>query len=146
MRVSRSIFLIACACNAFFAAYGTFLREEHGLALSLFGFFGGALSVLMALVLGFLVLLETPARERAWIKATLVFLTLGPVAYWTILWPAAIDTVCIGRGCYSAAGQAFTMNARQDVEQSQAAMAVVALIALVCAARASAVRSRRLAT
>lgn len=135
-RIARPIFLIACACNLVFAWVGAFAVEGHMLIGRPLAPFGGGLAFLVAMALGLMLLSHHRGMHRAWIKAALVFLVLGPVVFWSLQWPAAAHSVCIGRFCYSEQAIAFHMRMLGDVVQSQLAMTAVALAALFCATKA----------
>ena len=131
-RIARPVFLTACGCNLAFAIIGAFAIEGQYIVGNPLATLGGGVSFAVAAVSGLIILRDYDGMHRAWIKAALVFLILGPLAYWGLQWPAAVDTVCID--CQvSAAVQARAIG---DVMQSQMAMIAVALAALFCAARA----------
>ncbi len=100
----------------------------------MFALVGGGFAFVVAMTLGTISLLRLQPEERASVKVALVFLALGPLAFWGLLWPAAIDTICIARGCYSAAAVEYRVRMIADVEQSQLVMAVLAWAAAACAA------------
>lgn len=106
---------------------------------------GGGLAFLVAATLSLILLSQHRGMHRPWIKAALVFLVLGPIAFWGLQWPAATDSICIGRFCYSEQAVAFHMRMLGDVIQSQMAMTAAALAALVCSMRAIAVTFGELA-
>lgn len=136
-RFAKPTFLVACICNLVFASVGG-LAAEHHLATRLLAMFGGGLSFVVATTLALLILGQRRGMHRRWVKAALVFLILGPLAFWGIQWPAAVNTTCIaGHRCYDEASIAFQMRALGDVIQSQIAMIGAALAALFCATRAA---------
>lgn len=125
-------FSAACACNLVFSISGAFTVEGLYVWLNIAAF-SGALSFAVSVVLGLLIVSDRNAAQRAWVKAALVFLVLGPVAFWLLQWPAAVDTVCLGR-CYGDAYFASRLRAAADVLQTHAAMVAVAAAAVFCAA------------
>jgi hypothetical protein len=130
---AKPAFLTACACHATFALLGAFTVENLG-GLGFSVFVAGALAFTTAGALGLRLLLnDDQGAHRRWIKAALVFLALGPLAFWFLQWPAIHSTMCLDR-CFDAV---FEMRARGDVVQSQIAMIAVAFAALFCATRAT---------
>jgi hypothetical protein len=130
---ARLVFLAACACHAAFPLMGA-LATEYPAAIDLvFVLIAGALAFITAGALGLRLLLnEDEGMHRQWIKAALVFLALGPLAYWFLQWPA-IDCTMLDR-CFDAG---FEKRALGDIVQSQIAMIGVAFAALFCATRAT---------
>jgi hypothetical protein len=142
----RPVFLAACAGNLAFAITGALAIEIQAPVAGAIAVFGGAAAFLVGVALGVRILTHDGGMHRKWIKAGLVFLILGPLGFWGLLWPAMVDTICIaGHRCYSEAAIAFHARAIGDVIQSQFAMIAVALAALVCAARAMSVTLDELA-
>lgn len=144
-RFARPFFLIACVCSLVFAWVGAFAVEGHMLIGRPLAPIGGGLAFLVAATLSLILLSQHRGMHRPWIKAALVFLVLGPIAFWGLQWPAATDSICIGRFCYSEQAVAFHMRMLGDVIQSQMAMTAAALAALVCSMRAIAVTFGELA-
>lgn len=145
-RLAKPTFLVACTCNLAFAAFGGLSIEDYHLATRLLTIFGGGLSFVVAATLAFIILQQHQGMHRPWVKAALVFLVLGPIAFWGIQWPAAVDSICVaGHRCYSEAAITFQMRVMGDVIQSQWAMIAVALAALLCATRATTVTLDELA-
>jgi hypothetical protein len=129
---AKSAFIIACSCNVAFSIMSlpseTPLIGAHPLVV-----IGGAGAFLVATVIGVIILFESSGLHRAWVKAALVFLALGPLAFWFLQWPAASSLLCFD--CTIA--PAVQARAIGDIVQSQFAMTAVALAALFCAARAT---------
>jgi hypothetical protein len=74
-------------------------------------------------------------------KAALVFLVLGPIAFFGLLYPISRELM-ISSHCYNEIR--FTCQALvSDVTQSQFLMAVVAWCAVACAALAASSRANR---
>lgn len=88
---------------------------------------GGALSFIVAVVAAFFILRGGESFDRPWIKAALVFLVLGPLAFWGLQMPASAEAI---------AGGAMYGRAMDDIFQSQLAIIAVAVAATFCAARA----------
>jgi hypothetical protein len=124
------VFVVACVCHALFASAGMWRIEGFHLAGdNTLAFLGGPLAYVVAVTLGLLTF-----DRSTWKKAAFVFLVLSPIAFWGLLWPAARDTLCIARDCYSPEARAYQSRVLADVVQSQFAMAVVAWAAAACAA------------
>lgn len=136
--IAKPVFVTACACNLAFSIFGAIEVEAHYLVLHPVTLIGGGLSFTVAAALALFMLQEKVGMERGWIKAGLVFLVLGPLAFWGLQWPAATDTLCIDGGLCCGETLASHMRTLADVVQSQLAMIVVALAAVFCAARAMA--------
>lgn len=132
-RLARPIFLAACACNLAFSISGAFAVDGFYIAVNIAAL-GGALSFMVATVLGLVIVSDRTAVQRHWIKAAMVFLTLGPVAFWSLQWPAARHAICMGWRCYGETAIAFRLHAAADVVQTHAAMVAVAAAAVFCAA------------
>jgi len=131
---AKPAFLAACACHAVIALIGGVTIENYYGVTDLFVLVVGALAFIAAAALGIRLLLnDDEGIHRRWIKAALVFLTLGPVAYWFLQAPAISGMICIDT-CYSAA---FEVRARADIIQSQVAMIGVGFAALFCATKAT---------
>jgi hypothetical protein len=137
--IAKPVFVTACATNLACSIIGMFgLGGDHP-PLYLAAMLGGGLAFIVAAFFAFVILTQRDGMDRPWIKAALVFLILGPLGFWGLQWPAAVDAICIaGHRCYSDEAIAFQMHAIADVVQSQIAMIVVALAAVFCAARAMA--------
>jgi hypothetical protein len=136
--VAKPVFVTACACNLAFSIFGAIEIEAQHLVLHPLTLIGGGLSFAVAAALGLFILQEKAGMERGWIKAALVFLVLGPLAFWSLQWPAATDTLCIDVRPYCGETLASHMRTLADIVQSQMAMIAVALAATFCAARAMA--------
>jgi hypothetical protein len=131
---ARPAFLTACACHAAFALMGALATEYPAAIYAVFVLIAGALAFITAGALGLRLLLnQDEGMHRRWIKAALVFLALGPLAYWFLQWPAIDCTMWLDR-CFDAG---FEERALGDAVQSQIAMTGVAFAALFCAARAT---------
>ncbi len=136
--IAKPAFVIACACNLAFSMLGAFEIEGYRAGIDGIALIGGGLSFAVAAALALLILQTQSGMERVWIKAALVFLILGPLAFWGLQWPAAEDTVCIDGGLYCGESLASRMRTLGDIAQSQLAMIAVALAATFCATRAMA--------
>lgn len=128
---ARPAFLTACACNFAFAIMAA--AEPPLAAASILTMFGGAAAFIVAMTLGVIILSDDGGKHHAWTKAALVFLALGPAAFWFLLWPAASTLVCID----CSLSPTHETRALGDVLQSHVAMIAVALAALFCATRAT---------
>jgi hypothetical protein len=126
-------FAVTCAVHAYFAASGVIVTDERHLLLRLFVLFGGGAAFVIATILGVIAVRRASGSARVWAKSALVFLALGPAAFWLLLRRALNNTVCIGGGCYGPEAQAFIARAVADIEQIQFSMAAIALAALFCA-------------
>jgi hypothetical protein len=129
--VARPAFLAACATNVALAVTGAVAIEAQSPVVNVAALIGGAVACIVAAALAINLLMDTRDVHRGWIKAALVFLVLGPLAFWGLQWPAAAGTLCIDN-CISPAQH---MRLLGDIEQSQWAMIAVSLAALFCAAR-----------
>src|SRR5262249_4125828 len=104
------------------------------------------IAFVIAALCAFVILRDPEGLDRPWVKASLVFLVLGPLAFWGIQWPAAADSICLaGHRCYSEEALAYQARALGDVIQSQIAMIVVAGAAVFGAGRAMSVTLDELA-
>lgn len=131
--VSRPIFITACAANLALAIIGGVTVVNQAPTSNLFPLLAGPLAFFAAAIVGFSLLLERKqGMHRGWIKAALIFLALGPLAFWFLQTPALGDLQCID--CTIPAE--VQARALGDIVQAQGAMIAVALTALVCAARA----------
>ena len=146
MRQSVHLFLFVAVCgvHAFYAiaAAGAVSAWAswplvHELPVRTYPLFTSVPATIAAILLGFVVVAETEGQARLWLKAALVFVMLDPIAWWTIFWPNATRLACIGQGCYSATAIADMRAATVDMSQAQAALAIVACAALVCAVHAT---------
>ncbi|QGZ94141.1 hypothetical protein [Terricaulis silvestris] len=135
--IAKPVFVTACACNLAFSVIGIYGFESHRPASFFVANLGGGLAFAVAAALAFLLLRESPSMDRPWIKAALVFLVLGPLAFWGLQMPAAAEAICIDQ-CHGADSATIQARAVADIVQSQIAMIVVALAATFCAARAMA--------
>jgi hypothetical protein len=131
--LARPFFLAACGCNLAFSLSGAFAVDGFHIAVNVAAL-GGALSFIVATVLGLAIVGDHSALQRQWIKAAMVFLTLGPVAFWSLQWPAARNAICMGWRCYGETAIAFRLHAAADVVQTHVAMVAVAAAAVFCAA------------
>lgn len=129
---ARPAFVIACTCNAAFSILSMPTLEPVLVGAHPLMLMGGALAFVVAAVLGAIVLFGDGRVHHAWTKAALVFLALGPLAFWFLQWPAVITFVCFD--CTIA--PEIQARAIGDIFQSQFAMIAVALGALFCATRA----------
>jgi hypothetical protein len=135
--IAKPVFVAACACNLACSIVGILGLGGELPYLYFAAMLGGGLAFIVAAFFAFVMLAQRDGMDRPWIKAALVFLGLGPLGFWGLQWPAAVDAICIaGHRCYSDEAIAFEMRAVADVFQSQIAMIVVALAAAFCAARA----------
>ena len=128
---ARPAFLTACACHFVLSTLSA-PSVAPLLGANPVVLMGGALAFAVAATLGVIVLLGDAGMYKGWTKAALVFLTLGPLAFWFLQWPAIKDLLCFD--CTIAAD--VQARALGDIMQSQFAMIAVALAALFCAARA----------
>jgi hypothetical protein len=128
---ARPAFLTACACHFALSVLST-PNVAPALGANPLVQMGGALAFVIAATLGIIVLLGDGGMHKAWTKAALVFLTLGPLAFWFLQWPAISGLLCFD--CTIATD--VQARAFGDIMQSQIAMIAVALAALFCAARA----------
>ncbi len=133
-RSAKLAFVAACACNLAFSVMSAYAFET----VSYPAFIGGGLAFVVAAALALMVLRDSDGLDRTWIKAALVFLALGPVAFWTLEMPATAEVICIDR-CYGVQTEAIIERALADVAQSRIAMVAAASAAVVCAVRAIAV-------
>lgn len=129
---AKPVFVTACICNLAFSGLGAFALEGAFPSLGLLAAIGGGLSFVIAAFAAIVALRDSGGRHRPWIKAALVFLVLGPLAYWGLQMPAAAEANCVN-ACETAAAQARAIG---DVIQSQIAMVAVAVAAAFCATRA----------
>jgi len=129
--VARPAFLAACATNVALAVTGAVAIEAQSPAVNVAALIGGAIAFIVAAALAINLLMDTRDVHRHWIKAALVFLILGPLAFWGLQWPAAAGTLCLDN-CVSSAEHLRLLG---DIEQSQWVMIAVSLAALFCAAR-----------
>lgn len=129
---ARPAFLTACACNVAFAIMGATAAPPLA-AADILTMFSGAAAFIVAMTLGVIVLSDDGGKHHVWVKAALVFLALGPAAFWFLLWPAVSAAVCLDCSI-SAAQQARAFG---DIVQSHVAIVAVALAALVCATKAT---------
>lgn len=136
---AKPVFVAACACNLAFSVASGFALEGAHPAFPMLAAIGGGLSFVIAAVMAFLILSDPEGLDRPWIKAALVFLVLGPLAFWGLQAPAAAEV--------TSASETATLHARAlgDVIQSQIAMIVVAGAAVFCAGRAMSVTLDELA-
>lgn len=130
-RSAKLVLVAACACNLAFSVMSAYAFES----VSYLALLGGGLAFVVAAALAFMVLRDSHGLDRTWIKAALVFLALGPAAFWTLEAPATAEVICFDR-CYGAATEAIIERALADIAQSRIAMIAVALAATFCAARA----------
>jgi hypothetical protein len=135
--IAKPVFVTACACNLAFSVMSGFALEGAHPAFPILTAIGGGLSFAVAAVLAIVILAGPNGLDRPWIKGALVFLVLGPLAFWGLQWPAAAEVGCLD-ACYGTETAAIQARALADVIQSQIAMIVVALAATFCAARAMA--------
>jgi hypothetical protein len=132
--IARPVFVTACAFNVGLAVIGGLTVVNEALSLNPFPFLAGALAFITAASVGFSLLLEDKqGKHRGWIKAAIVFLVLGPVAYWFLQAPAVGDLVCLD--CTVPAD--VQARALGDIVQAHDVMIAVALAALFCATRAT---------
>jgi len=132
--MARPIFLTACACNLGLAIVGGFAVENQILHGNSFALIAGPLAFIAAAGVGLSLLLDDyEGMHRGWIKAALVFLALGPLAFWFLQWPAINGTMCLDH-CINATAATRALG---DVIQAQAAMIAAASAALFCATRAT---------
>jgi len=134
---AKPVFVAACACNLAFSVMSAFALEGSQPWFGAIAAIGGGVSFVVAVVLAFVVLQDPEGLDRAWIKAALVFLVLGPLAFWGLQMPAAAEV--------SAETAAIQARAVGDVIQSQIVMIAVALAAAFCATRAMSVTLDELA-
>lgn len=127
--IAKPMFVAACAANLAFSVMGAFALGAPHTASSLVATIGGGLSFVVAAAMALTVLQHPDGFDRPWIKAALVFLVLGPLAFWGLQIPAEAEITS------SAESAAMTARAAADVFQSQLAMIAVALAAVFCAAR-----------
>ena len=145
-RLAKPVFIALCACNLALSIRGVFEFEGLYVVTHLWTLLIGGLAFIIAAVLALVILRGASGPHRPWIKAALVFLVLGPIAFWSLQNPAAIDTICLaGHRCLSEASITYRIRAMGDVIQSQWAMIAVALAALFCATRASVITFDELA-
>jgi hypothetical protein len=130
--IAKPVFVVACAANLAFSVMSGFALEQTHPSLPVLATVGGAIAFSVAVAMAFVMLRGGEGFDRPWIKAALVFLALGPLAFWGLQAPAAASVM--------QDAQTTTVHARAigDVIQSQIAMIVVALAAVFCAARAMA--------
>ncbi|QGZ94142.1 hypothetical protein [Terricaulis silvestris] len=134
----------ACTCNALFAGTAGYdFSQDFSPVTSLTQWLNpialvcGALASVIALALA-IALVEAshgPARVQA--KSAVALLLLSPFAWWTLVWPAMLNTTCIGRGCYGAEATAFRRSLLLDIDQAQFAIAIIACVALFMAIRSA---------
>lgn len=122
---AKPVFVTACAFNLAFSVLGAFSLESAHHPVSLLATIGGGLSFVIAAASALMMLRAPESLDRPWIKAALVFLVLGPLAFWGLQMPAAAEVT-----------EGATARVIGDVIQSQIAMIAVAMAAVFCAARA----------
>ncbi|MGE0740686.1 MAG: hypothetical protein AB7O98_05025 [Hyphomonadaceae bacterium] len=129
----HSHFIICVGAAGFHAVYtlqASWLAPSNALAL-----LSGAVATGAALCGALWLTLNTDRVARHWAKAALTFALLGPFLWWTVLWPAATDLLCIG--ALYCNGQAFHVRRLADVEQAQFAIALTGISTFVCTALAA---------
>lgn len=126
--IAKPVFVTACAANLACSVMSGFALEGAHPAFPIATAVGGGLSFVIAAVFAFVILSNSQGLDRPWVKAALVFLVLGPLAFWGLQAPAAAEV----------SGIDTLINARAlgDVIQSQIAMIAIAMAAVFCAARA----------
>jgi uncharacterized membrane protein YgdD (TMEM256/DUF423 family) len=135
--IAKPVFVTACACNLAFSVMGALGFEHYRPAALLIATLGGGVAFVIAVALAFMLIRDSAGMDRPWIKAALVFLVLGPLAFWGLQMPAAAEAICIDQ-CHGADSATIQARAVADIVQSQIAMIIVALAAVFCAARAMA--------
>jgi hypothetical protein len=133
---ARPAFLTACACNLTFAVTATLAFEGQHLIGYIVSLVGGGLAAVAAIGLGITLLIRDEGIRRRSVKAAIVFLVLGPLAFWGLYWPATLDAACV-QHCYTEWAVALQARALGDVVQSQIAMIAIAFAALLCATKAT---------
>jgi hypothetical protein len=134
-RIAKPVFVTVCGCNLAFSVMSALAFENFRPEASIAAMLVGGLAFVVALTLAFVILKDHPGMDRPWIKAALVFLMLGPLAFWGLEMPARAAAACIDN-CYGENTAIIQGRAVADIIQSQVAMIAVALAAVFCAARA----------